>query len=60
MTYMLIDGKVGMTNLDEEFANKLTDFKVDYCVCCQMSLVTRKPVFGVSDQVRHKLDAQLQ
>ena len=22
---------------------------------CQMSLVVRKPVFGVSDQVRHKL-----
>ena len=32
MTYLLVDGKVGLTKLDEEFANKLTDYQVNYCV----------------------------
>lgn len=32
MTYLLVDGKVGMTSLDEEFANKLTEFQVNYCI----------------------------
>lgn len=39
MTYLLVDGKVGMTSLDEEFANKLAELQANYCVCHWLCII---------------------
>ena len=33
ITYLLVDGKVGITELDRAFANKLSELGIKFCVC---------------------------
>ena len=49
LTSKLVDAKSYLCDLEEENVSHII-------MHLQMSLVVRKPVFGVSDQVRHKPD----
>ena len=44
MTYLLTDGSIGMKSLDEEFATRLAELEVKFCVCIFLNDISPGPL----------------